>query len=1096
MKKNLQKMALAAVILLASVASYAQSNTTATINGLVVDGSGENVIGATIMATHVPSGSKYGSVTNLEGRYYVPGLRVGGPYTLSVSYVGFVTQTKEDIVLGLGENRNVDFKLSTDEISLDAVVVTAQSDEIFNSGKTGATTNLSLKKINSLPTINRSINDFTRLTPQSNGTSFAGRDNRFNNYTIDGNIYNNNFGLGSGQFAGGNPISLDAIEEIQVNIAPYDVRQGGFSGASVNAVTKSGTNDFTGSVYYYMRNDQLIGDKAGENRFNIEDSKNEIKGFRVGGPIIKDKLFFFVNYETEEELVPSFNKVASRPGLSPDGLTVSRVPAADLDFVRESLSNLYGYETGPYEGYSFASEQERFNARIDWNISEKHKLAVRYNLYTAFTDVPTNGNSIRFITERFRNTDRTGIEAMNFRNTNYTNDRRVQSVVAELNSVLAANISNQLNVGFTSITDPKRGIPGEQDFPFIEVLEDDGSGNDLYYFSVGNELFSVGNLLENNILNITNNLTMFKGNHTFTAGVNFEYMTFDNAFNPVFNGFYRYGSYDDFVAAVINKDATVQPLAYAQSFAFDGSTTPPTDQTRFGQLGLYIQDEFQYTPNLKITAGLRVDLPFYPIDLPSNDALDALGKEFTDLNGDTFTPDVSSFPSVKPLFSPRIGMNWDVNGDKTTQVRGGTGIFSGRIPFVWLSNQVNGSGVVRGGSGLERSRTLSPDDVGYVNDFDTDARPFNPDVNAYRPASGAATLSNELNLTDKDFRLPQTWRTNFAVDQVLPFGVIGTLEGIYSRDVSTPIAYNPVLKEPTGMLSGPDARPYWDGGYSDDADFRNVFYLTNADKQGDYMSITGEMKKQFDNGFYTSIAYTRSRARDYGLDGGSQAISLWSAQVAEDRNDPEISFTRFDQPNRVIGLVSYQTENSTISVFYQGGEPGRFSYTYSGNFGDNGQRLMYVPNSASELEFQEFTSGGVTYSSTDQEAAFDAYIDQDDYLSENRGSVVERNGSKLPWVHTFDVRLTQDIPLANNHKLQLSLDFLNFGNLINSEFGIPQTPNQTNILNYRGRNADNVPEYRMNFVSGTSEFPTETFRESTSLANTWRAQVGVRYIFN
>jgi hypothetical protein len=285
----------------------------------------------------------------------------------------------------------------------------------------------------------------------------------------------------------------------------------------------------------------------------------------------------------------------------------------------------------------------------------------------------------------------------------------------------------------------------------------------------------------------------------------------------------------------------------------------------------------------------------------------------------------------------------------------------------------------------------------------------------------------------------------------LPFGVIGTLEGIYSRDVSTPIAYNPVLKEPTGMLSGPDARPYWDGGYSDDADFRNVFYLTNADKQGDYMSITGEMKKQFDNGFYTSIAYTRSRARDYGLDGGSQAISLWSAQVAEDRNDPEISFTRFDQPNRVIGLVSYQTENSTISVFYQGGEPGRFSYTYSGNFGDNGQRLMYVPNTASELIFQEFTSGGVTYTAADQVAAFDAYIDQDDYLSENRGSVVERNGSKLPWVHTFDVRLTQDIPLANNHKLQLSLDFLNFGNLINSEFGIPQTPNQTNILNYRGR---------------------------------------------
>lgn len=1095
MKRNLLYLFLTFLLVITSQMSFSQSNTTATINGLVVDDQGEVVIGANVLVLHTTSGTQYGAVTNVEGRYYAPGLRVGGPYSVTVSFVGFSTQKKEGITLGLGENLNINFSLSSEDVTLETVTVTAESNEDFNSGKTGATTNLSLERINSLPTVNRSVNDFTRMTPQSNGTSFAGRDNRFNNYTIDGNIYNNNFGLGSSQFAGGNPISLDAIEEIQVNIAPYDVRQSGFSGASVNAVTKSGTNDFEGSLYYYMRNDQLIGDKAGETRFTIDDSKNEIKGVRLGGPIIKDKLFFFINYETEEELVPSFNKVAARPGLTPDGLTVSRVPASELDFVRESLSSLYGYQTGPYEGYAFASEQERFNARIDWNISKNHKLAVRYNLYTAFTDVPTNGNSVRFISERFRNTNRTGIEAMNFRNTNYTNDRRVQSFVAELNSILKPNISNQLNVGFTSITDPKRGIPGEQAFPFIEVLEDDGSGNDLYYFSVGNELYSVGNLLENNIFNITNNLTIFKGKHTITAGFNFEYMTFDNAFNPVFNGFYRYASYSDFEAAVINQDPSVQPLAYAQSFAFDGSTTPPTDETRFAQLGLYAQDEFQYTPNVKITAGLRVDLPFYPINLPSNQALEALNKEFSDLDGEAFTPDVSSFPNVKPLFSPRVGVNWDVNGDKTTQVRGGTGIFSGRIPFVWLSNQVNGSGVVRGGYGLERERGLDPTDPNYLGDFVADPRPFDPDINAYRPASGEATLSNELNLTDKDFRLPQTWRTNVAVDQVLPFNIVGTLEFIYSKDISTPIAYNPVLRDPDGTLAGPDSRPYWDGGYSNDADFRNVFYLTNANNQGDYYSITGQMKKQFDNGFYTSVAYTRSRARDYGLGGGSQAISLWSAQVAEDRNNPEVSYTRFDQPNRLIGMASYQTESTTISIFYQGGEVGRYSYTYSGNFGDNAQRLLYVPNNASELNFEEFTSGGTTYTAAEQAAAFDAYIDQDEYLSDMRGEVVERNGAKLPWVHTFDLRLTQDIPLANKHKIQLSLDILNFGNMINSEFGIPQTANQTNLLNYRGRDANDEPVYRMNFVSGTSEFPTETFRESASLANTWRAQLGVRYIF-
>jgi hypothetical protein len=570
--------------------------TTSSMSGKVVDSDGSELIGATVIAVHKPTSSEYGTVTNLDGVYRMVNMRVGGPYTITVSYTGYNTETVEDVYLALGVSANVNFVLNEASIQLSEVVISGRQDPTFSSNRTGASTSLSTETINSLPTISRSINDFTRLTPQSNGNAFAGTNSRFNNYTIDGNIYNNNFGLGSGQFAGGNPISLDAIDEVSVNLAPYDVRYAGFTGAAVNAVTRSGSNTFTGSVYYLLRNDQMIGNKAGDVSVDPGDSQNTIWGVRLGGPIIKDKLFFFVSYEKEDEATPSFLKRAAREGETPDGQVISRVPLSEANFVRESLQQLYGYDTGAPDSYPFASEQERLNIRLDWNINRNHKFSLRYNNYTAFTDVPTNSNSIRYISTRFRNTDRDGIENINFRNNNYTNDRTVQSWVGELNSVLSNNLSNQLNIGYTSIIDPKRGIPGGQAFPMIEVLEPDASGNLLYYMTMGNELFTVGNLLENNVLNVTNNLTYYSGKHTITAGVNLEFMTFDNAFNPVFNGFYRFNSYDKFVDAVINQDPTVHPDAFAKGYALDGSTTPPTDRTRFGQFGIYLQDEYQWSP--------------------------------------------------------------------------------------------------------------------------------------------------------------------------------------------------------------------------------------------------------------------------------------------------------------------------------------------------------------------------------------------------------------------------------------------------------------------------------------------------------------------
>ncbi len=1083
----MKKMYFTMVALLCTAFAFSQGVTTASMQGTVLDQAGEPLLGTNIVATHTSSGSVYGAIANEDGRFYLPNIRVGA-YTVNVTYIGFQDKTFEGIVLGLGQSYNLKVQMN-EGLELEEVVVTSTKGNIIDPNRTGASINLSRDKIDALPTVNRSIEDFTRLTPQSNGNSFAGTSSRYNNYTIDGNIYNNNFGLGSGQFAGGSPISLDVIEEVQVNLAPFDVRLGGFTGASVNAITKSGTNDFKGSVYYLFRNEQMVGDRLRNLELNRGNSQNDIKGLTIGGPIIKDKLFFFVGYEEEAQAVPGFQRQASRPGLPPDGLATSRVLASDLDFVSESIRNLYGYETGPYENYPFVSEETRFNARLDYNLNQNNKFSLRYNRYSRAQDIRINGNSNRFLPTRYRNTSRQGIEAVTFANANYTNDRLVQSIVGEWNSKISDNMSNQLNIGYTAIQDPKRGIPGGQAFPFIEVLEPDPSGNLLYYTALGNELFTVGNLLENNVFNVTNNFSIYSGDHTFTIGANLELMTFKNAFNPVFNGFYRFTTYDSFVETVINQTPGAFPDAFAKSFALDGSSTPPVDETNFGQFGVYFQDEYQVNDDLKITAGLRIDLPFYTTDIPRNTLLDDLNKTFIDGDGDSFTPDVSQFPKARPLWSPRVGANWDVNGEGKTQVRGGTGIFSGRIPFVWMSNQVNGSGVVRGGVGFEGDEVAAEFGPDYV---------FNPDVTFGNPTDPNQTLSNELNLSDRNFRLPQTWRTNIGVDQKLPWGITGTFDFIYSREISAVNVYNPVLREADGVLAGPDTRPFWDGGYSNDTDFRNVFLLTNADRTLYSYSFAATLSKQFDNGFYGSISYVTARAYDLGATGGAQAGSLWSATVQENRNDPELSFAGSNQPNRFIANFNYQKNGTTIGLFWQGGENGRFSYTYSGNFGDNSDRLIYIPNDASELNFEEFTLDGNLITEQSQINILNNYIAQDEYLSKNRGQIAERNGAVLPWINTYDLRITQDIELTKGDKntIQLSMDFLNVGNMFNSDWGVRQFAFQRNLLNYIGRNTANEPIYRLNTRRGTSELPTDTHIQSNSLADTWRLQVGIRYLFN
>lgn len=1086
----------------------AQGVTTASLTGVVVDDTGETLPGASVIAVHTPSGTSYGTSSRPDGSYRISNMRVGGPYTITFTYVGFRSYVVENVYLSLGETYNQRGTLSSESVELEELVIVGVGDRVFNRERTGAATNVTSDRIINVPTINRSINDLTQLTPQSSGTSFAGRDNRFNNYTIDGNVYNNNFGLGSDQFAGGNPVSLDAIEEVQINLAPYDVRQGGFTGANVNAITKSGSNTYKGSIYSYYRNQDLVGTKIGSNEITIEDSYTRIIGASAGGPIIKDKLFFFVSVEQQEADNPGDSRRALRPGESPDGRQITRVPLEQAEFVQQQMDQLYGYSTGGFESIPFANEALRLNARLDFNINSSHRAMVRFNRYDSFQDVSINGNSIRGFpsSDRYFNTNRYGPEAITFRNGNYAVDNIITSIVGEVNSTLTDNLANSFNVGYTWVTDPQRSIPGGQTFPMIEVMEPDESGSLQYYMSMGNELFTVGNLLDNNTFSVSNTLTYFAGKNTITGGVNFEHMTFANAFNPVWNSWYRYESYDDFVASVINQDPNVRPSHFAIGYTYDvdNPTTLPLDEVNFAQIGFYIQDEYQVNPDLKLTAGLRVDLPFYPVDAPRNPAVEGMNLSIPNpTGGDNINPDVSEFPTINPLWSPRVGFNWDVSGgERSTQLRGGTGIFSGRLPFVWISNQVNANGVTRGQRGY------------YADSWGTNGAPawngFQADVDYYRPdpATLDAEIPNQINITADDFKLPQVWRSNLAVDQRLPYGFIGTLELMYSKDFNSPLAVN-LAHQPTGQTVsvGGNSYPLYTQQLpgAEGTPLREVYYLTNINS-GSYASVNVGLEKTFEFGLFTSINYTLSRSRDYGLIGGSQAQSLWPNVAQKDRNDPETGFSRFDQPNRIIAQISYDTRTisrnnlTRFSLLYIGGDQGRYSYTYSGNFGDgNGVRLMYVPESFEDAQLVDITDGegDVVRTAQEQWNDLNAFIEQDPYLSDHRGEVTERNGATLPWLHRFDFRVAQDVNIFRGvHKIQVTFDILNVGNLINNEWGVTQSPVQSNLMQYRGADGSGNATFTVNNASGSDAPPTESFRQNINISNTWSAQLGIRYMFN
>jgi len=1095
MRKNL--LATIAFVFTGIVGIYAQGVTTSSIRGTVKDSKGEALPGANVVAIHVPSGTQYGTSTRADGVFTIPNARIGGPYKLTTSFVGYENQELNDIFLNLGVTANADFVLAESGTQLQEVVVSGSS--LINSDRTGALTNISTKQIASLPTLSRSFNDYLRLTPQANGNSFGGRSSGFNNITVDGGLFNNSFGLSGtvGGQANAQPISLDAIDQITTSIAPYDVREGSFTGAGVNVVTRSGTNELTGSVYHFFRNEGMVNSKVRDLESPLQDFSVKNTGFRVGGPIIKDKLFFFANYEQERRNDPGTTFLASRPGVT--GTNVSAAQASDLDGLSTFLQNTYGFSPGPYENYNRAANSDKAAFKLDWNINNVHKLTLKYNFLNSLRDVDPSGSG------GIANTRSPGNTGLPFFGAWYRINNNLNSFTAELNSNFGNKSSNKFQVGYSAFRDFRENPAISQNFPMVDI----GNGTGGFLTSFGFEPFSANNILNTNVLQISDNFDMYKGKHTLSFGTYNEFYTFQNGFAPNYYGIYRFNSLANFYASAAGTPGQASFYRLQYSTAEDGSF--PLVETKAMQLGFYAQDKYEVNDRFNVTAGLRVDVPIINADIARNDAAAAMSFR------DGATVETDQVQESQLMWSPRVGFNYDVFGNQKTQFRGGTGIFSGRVPYVWISNQASNNGVLFG------SRDYTAAQLSTLV--------FSPDVDAYRPGAGgnppaAASATYNLAVTDKNFKFPQVWRTNIAVDQAFVGNVLASLDFALTKDMNAVYHQNVNLpnspRNAVAVGTGSDTRPIFypttpiaTGTSNSTANTRLNSPVTDAilmanTNQGYSYFVTAQVKKTFGFGLDAMVAYNYTDARSVN-DGGSIAQSIWrDRQVSGDPNENTLGYSNFLQRHRIISSLNYRKEYgghfaTSVGMFYELAPSGRFSYVYSGdmngdNSGGGGNDLIYVPRDQSEIILQNITNTDATiYTAAQQWADLDAYISQDEYLKDRRGQYAERNGAERPWFGQLDFRLLQDFFLdvkGKRNTLQLSLDIFNFGNMLNSEWGVFQTPNRQTLLDFRGYNATGQPQFRYPLLNNTTkETLVKTYRDDLGLASRWQMQLGVRYIF-
>ncbi|HYS20285.1 MAG TPA: carboxypeptidase regulatory-like domain-containing protein [Gemmatimonadales bacterium] len=1087
---------LAAVGAWAPVPMAAQGVTTAAIAGVVSDSAGAPLPGARVVAVHGPSGTQYGAVTRADGRFNIPGMRVGGPYRVTAGVVGYRQEVQDQVNLTLGGTADLRFVLRAASLELEPIIVTATTSPVFSSERTGAATTVGTNEIAHLPTITRRVEDLLRLSPQymqlpgsvapSGGTgfSFAGQDNRLNNMTVDGSYFNNSFGLAGepGDRTGVAPISLDAIQQLQVNVAPYDVRQGNFVGAGINLVTKSGTNEYSGSLYYNLSNNSYVGTTAGPNTFNPGTFKYHDVGAALGGPIIRDKLFFFASYEDDSRTQPGTTFLANAGG-QPVGGTVTRVLASDLDALSSYLKNSFQYTTGPYQGYDFQVPSTRFLARLDYNLNERNKLNVRFNLLNSSTDVLlSNSGSLGFGNRR------SSLNSLNFANSNYGILENIRSVVGEWNAAIKNNMSNNLILGYTTNDESRRTITPPW-FPLVEILS--GGTN---YTTFGFEPFTPDNQLTYHSYQLQDNYTIYLPRHSLTFGASLEKYHSTNVFFPGAQSVYVYNSLADFYSDangyLANPARTTSPVTLRR-FQVRYSNIPgqaqPVQPLDVLYAGVYAQDEWRPIPNLTLTGGIRVDAPHFDNTAYDNASADTM--TFRDATSAAVHYNTGSLPGVNLLFSPRFGFNYDLHGEQKTQIRGGTGIFTGRPAYVWISNQVGNTGVL----------------TGFIQHDTTTAYPFNPNPDAYKPTTvtGAPAASFQLALTDPNFKFPQLWRSNIAVDQRLPWDVAGTAEFLYSKDVNGIAYINANLPAAQTTFTGADNRPRW----TLNRIHPNVSDATVLTNEGSGYSwiLAFTLERAFANGLYAKLGYSYGVSKNT-VDAGSIASGSFTGNpISGDPNNPTAAYSQFSPGGRIFGALSYSRDftrvgATSVSLYVDAHSPGNGSYTFSGDMnGDGafGNDLIYIPRNTGEMNFIPLTVGTTTYTPAQQAAAWDAFINQDSYLSTRRGQYAERNAVFLPKVFRADVSLSQDVGRTiggRPNRLQIRFDILNVTNLINSDWGVSQFFVTQNPLIAKGVDVTGAAQYQLATTGG--QLISNSFQKVVSQFDVWRMQLGVRYGLN
>ena len=1079
--------------LLTVVVSAAMAQVTTSGMSGRVTGDNEEIIGAHIQAVHTPSGTKYVAVTNVNGRYSIQGMRPGGPYEVTVTYVGYNTKTTRNITLQLGETYSHNVNMSETATELTDVVVTGTASK-FSNEKMGSVTNISNEQMMNMPNVSRSITDITRLSPYGgNGMKFAGQDGRTANFTVDGANFNNNFGLSDLLPGGGSPISIDAIEEIQVVISPYDVRQTNFIGGGVNAITKSGTNKYKGTAYIFHHNENMRGSNVAGTDIPTarETDRTTTYGMTLGGPIIKNKLFFFVNAEYVKTPTTVIKWRASDEDNPPSADTqTSYATAADMQRVSNFVRETYGYETGSFTDFPADETNTKILARIDWNITDKHKLAFRYNFTHNLAWKEPNGSSMDGGTRSPYN--RVSLYSMSFANSMYSAKNDVHSFSFDLNSRLSDNLFNQFLTTFSKQTDPIRDSKSAE-FPFIDIQ--DGTGTNTQYMALGYELFTWNNAVNNTVFNLKDDINYYLNNHKIMGGISYEYQMADNQYMRSGTGYYRYASVDDFI-----NGAT--PDVVCLTYGYDGNQKPAS-RVKYNKLGVYAQDEWNVNDKLKLTYGIRLDGLFF------NNSDVVTNKAILNLDYDGRHIDTGKWPSANLIFSPRIGFSYDVFGDKTLKIRGGSGWFSGRLPLVFFTNMPQGSGMIQNQVSINASSAAK---MGFgMDEFNgglvTDAN-GKATIDAlyqklislgYPTTPGDGTVPSSISAVDSKFKMPQVWKTSLAIDYVVPvsFPLTVSVEGMYNKNInqSTISDWSIMPVEGFARWNGADDRPIYPSTFRSGT---KAFVLGNTSK-GYSWSIAATVTAKPTKWLDFTASYTRMANKEITSLPGSNAESAFTyIPTVNGPNNIKLHNAYNVTPDRIIAAATaHDPLGNHYSLIYESWRGGyNYSYMLANDMNGDGYTYdaLYIPTD------KEVADGQFRFTSADDQKRFMDYVHANDYLKKHQGEYAEAYSHYSPWVHRIDISYKHDfkVKLAENvHKLQLSFDVKNVLNFFNNKWGVSKVMNPDlnsgRILKYEKTDADGYPVFSTpKAVNGD----IQTFVPNKVIGQCWYAAVGIKYMFN